>query len=71
MIEPVMSPALEDLFTKQFRGDTTYAANAVNLNETDEWLGLQGATTRLDLGTKTLAWCGWVDWDGSSRHVLF
>ena len=56
---------------KQFRGDTTYAANAVNLNKTDEWLGLQGATTRLDLGTKTLAWCGWVDWDGSSRHVLF
>ena len=36
-------------------GAPIYPLNAINLNQTDQYLELQGITSRLDIGTQTLA----------------
>lgn len=48
-----------------------FAASTIDLNETTQYLELQGATSRLDLGTATPAVSAWIYHDGTTDVIIF
>ena len=52
-------------------GTVIHPVNSIDLDGTTQYLELQGDTSRLDIGTKTLAYAGWVDGTTGTIQRLF